>query len=316
MGFMLMLFPAGLALGIDRWAAERKRSLRILGATSGVFAVLLIFGAVRLAMPQRGPQVTVGLVASDGNGGASVNDPGAPTQRLLEDYAQYAEQLIARGAQVVVMPEDMGVVLDSDVAKTDASATTRHNEARIYAPGEPVRSYYKEHLLPPWETSHFIPGTSRTSFAAPGKFAGQTWAVAICKDMDFTNPARAYGLAGVSLMLTPAWDFRVDGFYHGHIAVMRAVEDGYSLVRASRNGLLTVADNRGRIAAEVGSDTAPFATLLAMIPAGHESTLYLSLGDWFGWCAIAMLALLLVELLRGLRVAAASSPLHPTPTFK
>ena len=73
-----------------------------------MLAALLIFGAVRLAMPQHGPQVTVGLVASDANGGAPVNDPGDPTQRLFENYAQRAEQLIARGAQVVVMPENMG----------------------------------------------------------------------------------------------------------------------------------------------------------------------------------------------------------------
>jgi len=318
MGFVLMLFPAGLALGIDCWGAERKQALRILGATLGVLAAALIFGAVRLAMAQHGPQVTVGLVASDANGGARVNDPGDPTQRLFENYAQRAEQLIAGGAQVVVMPEDMGVVLDSDVAKTDAifqpiadrtgavlivgmariGAAGRDNEARIYAPGAAVRSYNKEHLLPPFETSRFTPGTSTMLFAAPRKFAGQTWAVAICKDLDFTNPARAYGRAGAGLMLTPAWDFRVDGFLHGHIAVMRAVEDGFSLVRTARDGLLTVVDNRGRIAAEIASDAAPFATLLATVPAGHSHTLFLLLGDWFGWCAIALLVLVLIQLLR------------------
>jgi apolipoprotein N-acyltransferase len=135
--------------------------------------------------------------------------------------------------------------------------------------------------------------------------------------MDFTNPARAYGLSGVGLMLAPAWDFRVDDFYHGHIAVMRAVEDGYSLARASRRGMLTVADNRGRIGAEIATDAAPFATLLTTIPTGHESTLYLLCGDWFGWCAIAMLALLLVELLRGVRAAAAfsaSAPMSSPPS--
>jgi len=319
MGFVLMLFPAGLALGIDRWGAQRRQALRIVGAALGVLAAMLIFGAVRLAIPQPGPQVTVALAASDANGGAPVNNPGKPTQRLFENYAQRAEQLIARGARVVVMPEDMGVALDSDVAKTDAifqaiadrtgavlvagmariGAAGRHNEARIYAPGAAVRSYDKEHLLPPFETSHFTPGTSRTLLAAPGKFAGQTWAVAICKDLDFTNPARAYGGAGVGLMLTPAWDFRVDGFWHGHIAVMRAVEDGFSLVRAARGGLLTVADNRGRIVAEIASNTAPFATLLATVPAGHSQTLFLWLGDWFGWCAIALLVLVLIRLRRG-----------------
>jgi apolipoprotein N-acyltransferase len=325
MGFVLMLFPAGLALGIDRWGQERKQALRILGATSGVLATLLTFGAVRLAMPQHGPQVTVGLAVSDANGGAPVNDPGAATKRLFEDYAQHAGQLIDRGAQVIVMPENMGVVLDSDVANTDAifqpiadrtgailvvgmahiDATGRHNEARIYAPGAAVRSYDKEHLLPPFETGLFTPGTSRTPIAAPGKFAGQTWAFAICKDLDFTNPARAYGLAGAGLMLTPAWDFRMDGLWHGHIAVMRAVEDGFSLARASRNGLLTVSDDRGRVVAEIASDTAPFAMLLATVPAGHGSTLFLLLGDWFGWYSIAVLIMALVQLLRSRGAAAA-----------
>jgi len=318
MGFVLMLFPCGLALGIHQWRRERKQALRLLGATCGVIAALLIFGAVRLAVPQGGTEVKVGLAVADANGGASVDDPGSPTQRLFESYAAQARQLIAQGAQAVVLPEDMGVVLDSGVAGVDAvfqpiadqtgavlvvgmsriGAAGRHNEARVYAPQVAVRSYDKEHLLPPWETSHFTPGTARTLFAAPGSSAGQTWAVAICKDLDFTNPARAYGQAGAGLMLAPAWDFRVDSFYHGHIAVMRAVEDGFSLVRAARRGFLTVADDRGRIIGEVSSDAAPFATLRATVPDGHSTTLFLMLGDWFGWCAIALLALVLVQLTR------------------
>ncbi len=311
MGFVLMLLPAGLALGIDLWMSERKQAWRLLGATSGGLAALLIFGAVRLDVPQGGLETKVGLVASDANGGA-------PMQRLFENYAARARQLIVQGAQVVVMPEGLGTVLDSSVAQADAifqpiadqtgavlvvgmgriGESGRYDEAHIYAPGTAVRSYDKEHLLPPWETSHFTPGTSRTLIAVPGKAEGQTWAVAICKDLDFTNPARAYGQAGASLMLTPAGDFRVDGFFHGHIAVMRAVEDGFSLVRAARHGLLTVADDRGRIVAEVASGSAPFAMLMATVPAGHSDTLYLLLGDWFGWCTIALLALVLLQLTR------------------
>ena len=318
MGFMLLLFPASLALAIHRWRLQRRQALQILATTFALLAALLIFGAVRLAIPQSGPEVKVGLVASDANGGASVDDPGTPTRRLFENYAEQARQLIAQGAQVVVLPEDMGVALDSTVAEVDAifqpiadqtgavlvvgmariGAAGTHNEARIYAPRAAVRGYDKEHLLPPWETSHFTPGTSTTLFAAPGEAAGQTWAVAICKDLDFTNPARIDGRAGAGLMLAPAWDFRVDAFYHGHIAVMRAVEDGFSLARSARRGLLTVADNRGRIVAETASSSAPFATLLATVPAGHGNTLFLLLGDWFGWFAIALLALALASLLQ------------------
>ena len=306
MGFVLMLFPAGLALAIHRWTSGRKDAVRMLCTTIGIVAAVLIFGAVRLIIPQPGPGVRAGLIASDANGGAPVDNPGAATHHLFENYAEHAQQLIAQGAQVVVMPEHMGVALDSDVAQTDAifqpisdrtgavlvvgmardGAAGPYNEARIYSPDAPVRSYNKEHLLPPFETSQFKPGNARTLFA--GNATGQTWGIAICKDMDFTDPARAYGRAGVGLMLVPAWDFRVDGFWHGHIAVMRAVEDGFSLVRSARNGLITVADDRGRIVAETASHSAPFATLLANVPAGHSRTLFLLLGDWFGWCAIAL----------------------------
>jgi apolipoprotein N-acyltransferase len=167
------------------------------------------------------------------------------------------------------------------------AGAVKQNEARIYAPGVAVRSYDKEHLLPPFENI-FTPGTSRTFFEAPGKAAGQSWGVAICKDLDFTEPARGYGGAGVGLLMAPAADFRMDGFWHGHIAVMRAVEDGFSLVRSARRGLLTVADNRGRIVAETASNAAPLSTLLATVPAGHNGTLFLLLGDWFGWVAIAL----------------------------
>jgi apolipoprotein N-acyltransferase len=318
MGFVLMLFPVGLALSIDRWRSERSRALRILAATLGLVSALLIFGVVRLAIPQPGPDVTVGLVASDTNGGNPVENPGPPTEQLFQTYAREAKQLIAEGAQVVVMPENMGVVLDSTAGKTDAifqpianqtgavlvvgmahiSSTMRRNQARIYAPYAPVRSYDKEHLLPPFETDRFSSGTTRTLFTPPGEPAGQIWAVAICKDLDLTDPARAYGQAGVGLMLTPAWDFRVDQVWHGHIAVMRAVDDGFSLVRSARNGLLTVADNRGRIVGEIATNTAPFATLLARLPAGHSRTLFLWLGDWFGWCSVILLIVVLARLVR------------------
>lgn len=96
--------------------------------------------------------------------------------------------------------------------------------------------------------------------------------------------------------MVPAWDFVVDNAWHGHIAVMRGVEDGFSLVRSAKNGFLTVSDWRGRIVAEARSDSAPFATLIADVPAEHHDTLYQHWGDWFAWLAMGLLAFLLVRL--------------------
>jgi hypothetical protein len=62
-------------------------------------------------------------------------------------------------------------------------------------------------------------------------------------------------------------------------------------------GYLTVSDDRGRILAETQSDSAPFAALVANVPAAHETTVYLLLGDWFAWVALAALVFILVPTL-------------------
>jgi apolipoprotein N-acyltransferase len=122
------------------------------------------------------------------------------------------------------------------------------------------------------------------------------WGVEICKDMDFTQLSRSYGAAGVGLMLVPAWDFDLDRIWHGHIALMRGVESGFSIARAAKQGYLTVSDDRGRVVAESRSDFAPYVTLLAEVPEKHDATFYLIAGDWFAWLTLAILAATLARI--------------------
>ncbi|MGA8159706.1 MAG: nitrilase-related carbon-nitrogen hydrolase [Acidobacteriaceae bacterium] len=315
MSFVLLLFSSGIAVAWHVWRTDSWRAVQVLGATAAVVAAVLIFGVVRLTRQQPGPEVRVGLVASDAGTNWLPADPGAPAERLLTQYAERAGELFARGAQVVVIPENLGVLTNADATQLDAifqpvvdragtmliagvNDVTGHvafNEARVYTAGLPVRTYHKHHLLPPFETRVFAPGRGTLMFSGVGTAAGDRWGVEICKDMDFGEPARGYGRAGVGLMLVPGWDFVVDAFWHGHIAVMRAVEDGFSLARTAKHSTLFVADDRGRVIAETPSDAAPFATLLAVVPAGHQGTLYQAWGDWFAWFAMALCAWVLVR---------------------
>jgi apolipoprotein N-acyltransferase len=313
MSFLLLCFPAALAIGLHLRETATKAALRIVATTLGMLAVVLIFGVVRLVTTPRGPTVKVGLITSDVHGNVGVADNGAETTRLFEKYAAETEQLASDGAQAIVLPEKLGVVLEGEngnadpifqqladrsgativVGEVHVAGAAKYNQARVYQPQAAVLSYNKQHMLPPFE-SPLTPGTTLVTMSR----RADRWGVAICKDMDFTPLSRQYGAAGVGLMLVPGWDFNVDRNWHGHIAVMRGVEDGFSIVRAAKNGYLTVSDDRGRVVAETRSDAAPFATLIATVPAAHSGTLYLLLGDWFGWLACGLLVLALIQLLR------------------
>jgi apolipoprotein N-acyltransferase len=295
-----------------------KQAVRVVGASLAVVALALMFGAARLAQPSPRQQVKVGLVTSDEPANADVATEGADTERLFHAYAGEVEKLAAAGSQVIVLPEKLAEVEDPNTKAADAifqsladktgstivvglvhvssrlpGRPVKYNQARVYAARAPVRSYNKQHLLPPFESS-LKPGTTLLLLPAPS----QSWGVAICKDMDFTSLSRQYGEAGAALMLVPAWDFAVDRVWHGHMAMMRGVEDGFSIARAAKGGSLTVSDDRGRMLAETRSDSAPFATLVAKIPATHDATLYLLLGDWFAWVTLATLFYTLAQLYR------------------
>lgn len=311
--FLLFAFPAALAIGMHPRRSESKQARRVVAGCAGLIVLVLSFGAIRLALPPPRQRVMVGLMASDQPTSVPVPDEGAPTTQLFREYARRAEGLASRGARVIVLPEKVGVVVDPDVEGADGlferladktgstvvvgeiyvSRQVKYNQARIYAPGVSVLTYDKHHMLLPFE-SNLKPGAALTFVPRQS----ETWGVAICKDMDFTTLSRKYGQAGVGLMLVPAWDFRLDRSWHGHIAVMRGVEDGFSVVRAARDGNLTVSDNRGRILAETRSDVAPLATLIAVVPVLHNATPYLLLGDWFAWFAIVTLPFAFFQLYR------------------
>ncbi len=321
MSFLLLLFPAAVAIGLHLHGTSSRQALRISGTVFGIIAVALIFGMLRLATSVKGSMVTVGWIASDEPGKVDIAEAGAPTAELFRAYALQAAELAARGAQVIVIPEKLGIMADPDTSSVDeifqqladadqitivagmihvsagdvsarsVSPLVKYNEARVYAPAAPVLAYDKHHMLPPFE-SRLKPGATLIVLQKPS----ETWGVSICKDMDFTPLSRQYGKRDVGLMLVPAWDFNTDRWWHGHIAVMRGVEDGFSVVRAAKNGYLTASDDRGRVLAETRSDSAPFATLLAAVPVSHDRTLYLFLGDWFAWLSVILLVFAIARL--------------------
>jgi len=112
--------------------------------------------------------------------------------------------------------------------------------------------------------------------------------------MDFPATGRANAASGAQLLLVPAWDFFADGWYHSRMAILRGVESGLAIARSSRDGALTLSDDRGRIVAEVPSNLNADASVVGTLPVRTTHTLYAQWGDWFGWLNLFALVVLLV----------------------
>jgi apolipoprotein N-acyltransferase len=301
-GFCLFLLPAAIAVA-DSGQGRAVERRRLAGAVALMLAAVVGYGYWRLvATPVPESSVKVGLMAT--GVGTTFPRTDSAALELFRDYADKSATLAAEGAQNIILPEKIAVVSDSAASQVDAiftaaSARThaaylvgldrgtvskRFNEARLYS-SDSVAIYDKHHMVPVLENVD-QPGTN---IAVIGKTG-----IEICKDLDFPALSRQYGAKGVGLLLVPAWDFTLDGWLHGRMAIMRGVESGFTIVRAAKQGFLTVSDDRGRILAQREDATVPLASLVATAPVHHDDTLYLLWGDWFAWLDIAGVLALLV----------------------
>lgn len=226
-------------------------------------------------------------------------------------YAPAAQRPVVgptRHMRILVLPEKIEVLDEQAAARARAtlSAWARDHRTHLlagFALTEPDHrsnrawlfdncgglkaDYAKRHLVPLVERQ-FRPGERDAVVAIQGRSMG----IAICKDMDFPRLAARYRRAGAEAVLVPAWDFDVDAVFHARMAVLRGIEQGFTVIRAARRGLLTISDPFGRIAAETPSAGAPVVTLFAQAPVAGLSTWYSRMGDTFGWVCAAASALL------------------------
>jgi apolipoprotein N-acyltransferase len=304
--FILAVFANGIALALH----DARHAILFAGAAIAIVASNALFGLWRLSMPQVAT-VRVAAAAHDlplGDKPPLATDASAG---VIEQYVTEAKELAAQGARVIVFPELASVLLPTDsrdqvlaplaqAAQTTGASITIgfadikgpqeiHNAALTFRPGNELAHYYKRHTLVPLDPS--IRGTQ------PGILGGGR-AVAICKDMDFPATIRSDAQLGVQLMIVPAADFETDGWTHARMAILRGVENGFSMVRAARNGVLTVTNDRGLVLAKANSSPTGIAHVIADVSMGSGNTLYRRWGDWFAWACLAYSLLLSALLLR------------------
>ena len=298
--FIVNLFASILAIAWYQRSLEGqfRRSYAVAGT---VVLVALAFGYVRLAVASRQPQIPVGLVVEDTGPNVQGNSIDAP---LWATYKIGIDDVVRRGAAVVVLPAKIAPLTPAQaesmhdalnrfaegkkiyllVGVTVAAPGHKENRAWLLSPtGILDADYSKRHLIRGFEQA-FVPGRIRIVRIVEDTLTG----IAISQDMDFPRLGREYGRADVRLMLVPAWDFGRDAWEHSRIAVLRGVEGGYSIVRAARDGFLTISDSYGRVLDQERSSERPYAELEAKVPIGSGMTVYDRIGDTFGWLALVL----------------------------
>jgi apolipoprotein N-acyltransferase len=309
--FAVSMVASALAVAW-RLRRDRGQALRALTIPLALCAGVLAWGVERLAQAPTGAVVRVGLAASDETVRFFRTEQADEALGVVAAYARRIGQLAARGARVVVLPEKLvGVTpayadavwaMLADVAREHRvwvvaglnriDGPSRRNVALVVDPGGHVAlEYDKVHLLLPWEA-----GYRRGRPPAVVRTSEGTWGIAICRDLMFTDVARANARAGAGLLLVPAWDFVADGRLAARVAAMRAVEGGFALARAASEGLVAVSDDRGRIVAEAATSPSAETLLVVDVSLGPAATLYSRAGDWFAWMVTGFAAATVIAL--------------------
>ncbi len=91
-------------------------------------------------------------------------------------------------------------------------------------------------------------------------------------------------------MIAPAWDFSVDAWVHGRLAYMRAVEYGYTVVRAARNGYLSVTSKTGQFIAKTYAGSQSGTAFVVNTPIATGNSFYARHPYAFILCLLLLVA--------------------------
>ncbi|HYQ69884.1 nitrilase-related carbon-nitrogen hydrolase [Actinophytocola sp.] len=215
------------------------------------------------------------------------------TRQLFADTRQAARA----GAKIVFWSENAARIRSEDERRflADAAALAREEGvyldigANILLPDAPYGRDQTVLIGPDgtvlwtYQKSHPIPGLERYK---PGEQPAPVvdtpygrLSNVICYDADFPAMMRV----DADIMLVPGGDWPEMGRVHTRMAGLRAIENGYSLVRQDFNGSSQAFDNRGRVLSIQDTTSGDGPPWIVDVPTGGVTTPYRVLGDVFAW---------------------------------
>jgi apolipoprotein N-acyltransferase len=275
-------------------AAPRTSRILVLGA---VLVASLLWGKLRLEQPVAGRSVAVAAVVTKVGPGESGMPDDATLAANTESLFERTRVAASRGARLVVWNEvatlvspdreeafvararstarELGIdlVLAFAVLETRTPVLLDNKYLFISDAGEVLDTYQKHHPVP-GEPSIRGTGPARVLARPYGNVGG-----AICYDYDFPALAREHARAGADLVALPSSDWRGIDPVHTFMARLRAIENGFSVVRSVRWSASGAFDLHGRARAWMPDVDDHDGVMMARVPVGRAPTLATTLGD-------------------------------------
>ena len=225
-----------------------------------------------------------------------------------------------KGAKIISWSEAIGIVMNDDEEKTIARGKQFAERHQVYLimglgvinPG-PMDG---EHLFMVNKTVTLSPeGVLLNIYlkSNPVPFAEQEYgsddiipvlatpygnlSPVICYDADFNHFMKQTGAKNTDILFVPSGDWQAIAPYHSHMAALRGIENGCSVVRPVNRGTSLVTDPYGNILGESYFFSEDGKTVNAIVPTRGINTIYNRIGDALAYLCILSIAVLIIKLL-------------------
>ena len=187
--------------------------------------------------------------------------------------------LIAQ-AQALALTTGQSYIGLGYLKQADGQSSATNHFTLISPQGQVVWNYRKAHPVPGVEDDVDAGPEDLPTHESPyGKLAG-----AICFDLDFPNFIRQAGQKRVDILLQPSWTWNAISSRHFEGDAVRAIENGFTLVRCSSDGESGVVTPRGRFTSRVYTGHDPSVQVTFGIPRqARVPTMFTAVGFVFQW---------------------------------
>jgi len=204
---------------------------------------------------------------------------------------QDMDDFIDRAGKVA---KEEGIYLIASIGELKESEQVQHElKSLTFSPeGKLIDEYIKTIQVPGWEAEAYKSGDGihviETEFGRMG--------MAICFDADYPAIIREAGQLDADFFILPSNEWIQLDPLHTHMAMFRAVENGFSLLRHTSGSYSLAVDYQGRALGGMHHSTSPSRTFVVELHTEGRTgtTVYAQFGDWFAWGNVGLLMMFTV----------------------